>query len=377
MMEEPLAMVKEVFENIKEVRIIDFGNVSYLDSQAIYHTVAHSFDENTPDTITIMNPIQTYACIGFFQELEKEIDIEFCNNNNIPIIRREIGGGAVLLDNNQIFFHFIFNKLKVTRDVNRIYSIFLEPVVNTYVKLGLNVCHRPINDLHINGKKIGGTGAAEIGNSTVVVGSFMLDFNYELMPQILKVPSEKFRDKVYQNVKDYVTTIKKEFGIIGQTLPSREKIIETFLDEVSSYFNVELFSKNSLYDYEKEKLFEIRKLLLDENWLKRKGKFSSQKVKITTDVNIFEGNYKSTGGLIRITATLLGKKLKEIDISGDFTLTPPEGLSQIESCLTDLEVDYDNMHTKINEIYNKYKIQSPGVSPEDFVEALKITLGAG
>lgn len=377
MMEESLAMVKEVFENIKDIRIIDFGNVSYLDSQAIYHTVAHSFDENTPDTITIMNPIQTYACIGFFQELEKEIDVEFCNNNNIPIIRREIGGGAVLLDNNQIFFHFIFNKLKVTRDVAKIYSIFLEPVVNTYVKLGLNVCHRPINDLHIDGKKIGGTGAAEIGNSTVVVGSFMLDFNYELMPQILKVPSEKFRDKVYQNVKDYVTTIKKEFGIIGQTSPSREKIIETFLDEVSSYFNVELFSKNSLDDYEKEKLLEIRKLLLDENWLKRKGKFSSQKVKITTDINIFEGNYKSTGGLIRITATLLGKKLKEIDISGDFSLTPPEGLSQIESILTDLEVDYGNMHTRINEIYNKYKIQSPGVSPGDFVEALKITLNAG
>lgn len=377
MMEEPLAMVKEVFENIKEVRIIDFGNVSYLDSQAIYHTVAHSFDENTPDTITIMNPIQTYACIGFFQELEKEIDVEFCNNNNIPIIRREIGGGAVLLDNNQIFFHFIFNKLKVTRDVNRIYSIFLEPVVNTYVKLGLNVRYRPINDLQIDGKKIGGTGAAEIGNSTVVVGSFMLDFNYELMPQILKVPSEKFRDKVYQNVKDYVTTIKKEFGIIGQALPSREKIIETFLDEVSSYFNIELFSKNSLYDYEKEKLLEIRKLLLDENWLKRKGKFSERKVKITTDVNIFEGNYKSTGGLIRITATLLGKKLKEIDISGDFTLTPPEGLSQIESILTGLEVDYGNMQTRINEIYDKYEIQSPGVSPEDFVEALKITLNAG
>jgi len=74
---------------------------------------------------------------------------------------------------------------------------------------------------------------------------------------------------------------------------------------------------------------------------------------------------------------LLGNKLKEIDISGDFTMAPPEGLSQIENCLADLEVDYGNMHTKINEIYNKYKIQSPGVSPEDFVEALKITLNAG
>jgi len=370
-------MVEDIFKNIKNIRIIDLGDVSYLDSQAVYHAVAHSFSENSPDTITIMNPIQTYACIGFFQELEKEIDVGFCNNNNIPVLRREIGGGAVLLDNNQIFFHFIFKKSKLTRDVAKIYSIFLEPVVNAYTKLGLNVRHRPINDLQIDGKKIGGTGAAEIGNSIVVVGSFMLDFNYELMPQILKVPSEKFRDKVYQNVKDYVTTIKKEFGIIGRSLPSREKILKTFLGEVSSYFNAELFFKNNLDDYEKEKLIEIRKLLLDENWLKRKGKFSDRKVKITTDVNLFEGNYKSAGGLIRITATLLGKKLKEIDISGDFTLTPPEGLSHIESCLTDIEVDYGNIYTKINEIYDKFKIQSPGVNPEDFVEALKITLNAG
>ena len=249
-------MTENNFKDIKRIRVIDFGNVSYLDSQAIYHTVAHSFTDDTPDTITIMNPLQTYACLGYFQELEKEIDVEFCRGHNIPIIRREIGGGAVLLDNNQIFFHFVFNKSKITGDVTRIYSIFLEPVVRTYSRLGLDVYHRPINDLQINGKKIGGTGAATIGNSTVVVGSFMLDFNYELMPQILKVPSEKFRDKIYQNVKEYVTTIKKEFAITGKPLPSREKIIKALLNEVSNYFNAELFFKSTIDDYEMEKLPE-------------------------------------------------------------------------------------------------------------------------
>jgi lipoate-protein ligase A len=48
----------------------------------------------------------------------------------------------------------------------------------------------------VAGRKIGGTGAASIGEATVMVGSFMFDFDTETMSRCLKVPSEKFRDKL-------------------------------------------------------------------------------------------------------------------------------------------------------------------------------------
>jgi len=40
----------------------------------------------------------------------------------------------------------------------------------------------------------------------VFVGGILLDFNYKAMSRILKVPDEKFRDKVFKTMEENVTT---------------------------------------------------------------------------------------------------------------------------------------------------------------------------
>ncbi|MGM0366413.1 MAG: lipoyl protein ligase domain-containing protein [Actinomycetota bacterium] len=356
--------------SIEEIRIINFGDVSWLDSQAIYHSVAHAFRKDSTDTITIMSPTDTYVSIGYFQELEKEVDTGFCRENDIPVVRREVGGGAVLLDSDQLFFHYIFNKGRVPRDIGEVYKKFLAPVTGTYQRLGLDVYHRPINDLQIEGRKIGGTGAVEIGNSTVVVGSFMFDFNYGLMPRILKVPSEKFRDKIYRNVTEYVTSIKGECQRRRIPLPGREEVANTFLEEVQKGFGRGISFDSGLNSREKAHLEIMRKKLISESWLKKKGKFYDRKVKITADVNVYEGNCKCPGGLIRVTAAIKNDVIDDISISGDFTLIPNRGLSLMEDTLAKTRLEKEIISKKIEQSYKKYGIRSPGVTPQDFVEAI-------
>ncbi|MGM0368630.1 MAG: lipoate--protein ligase [Actinomycetota bacterium] len=354
-----------------QIRIINFGDVPYLDSQAIYHSVAHAFGEGSQDTITIMSPAQTYVSIGLFQELAKEVDVGYCRENNIPIVRREVGGGAVLLDSGQLFFHFIFNKRNLTRDIKKLYQLFLTPPIKAYKKLGLDVYYRPINDLHIDGRKIGGTGAAEIGNSMVIVGSFMFDFNHELMARVLKVPSEKFRDKVYKNIKEYVTTIKRECTEKGLAAFSKDKITEAFLGEVSSFLGRPLNMKEELNQAEKEQLGIIRERLSSKDWLHKRGKSLEQKVKITADLNLYEGNYKCEGGLVRITTAVRNNRLEDVNISGDFTLMPSNALPLIEEKLEGVELDSSSILEIIRQCYKDNEIRSPGIKPEDFLEAIK------
>jgi len=83
------------------VRLLDLGAVPYLESQTIYHAVAHAMDEGDPDTISLMTPDRPYVCIGFHQEMDKEIDLDYCRAQAIPVLRREVGGGAVYLDGGQ------------------------------------------------------------------------------------------------------------------------------------------------------------------------------------------------------------------------------------------------------------------------------------
>ncbi len=364
------------YRNIDVIRVLNYGDYNYIDSQAIYHAVAHSFKSDTPETLILISPVETYACIGFFQDIEKEIDLDFCRKNSIPVLRREVGGGAVLLDNDQVFFQFIFNRDKVPHDVNRIYSEFLEPAVNTYHRLGLKVSHRPINDLQVDGRKIGGTGAVQIGESVVVVGSFMFDFNYELMANILKVPSEKFRDKLYKNVRDYVTSIKRECGYLNMALPEREDVVGIFFEEVQKKFKSSLLYENELLLDEKKILEKTRTKLKDKAWLYRKGKFFDRKVKISSGINLIEGNYKSPGGLIRITIIIKDNTIEDIDITGDFTMIPADSITLIEEELTGMEIDYELMKERIVELYRKRGIQSPGVKPDDFALAVKTVLEA-
>ena len=63
--------------------------------------------------------------------------------------------------------------------------------------LGVPARYRPVNDIVTEaGRKISGTGVAEIGDSVVLVGNLIADFDYETMVRVLRVPDEKYRDKV-------------------------------------------------------------------------------------------------------------------------------------------------------------------------------------
>ena len=86
-----------------KLRLIDAGTVSGIRSQSIYHGLAYAQELETPNTIVLVTPGTPYMCVGFFQDVKNELDINYCNKNQLPIIRRETGGGAVYIDNGQLF----------------------------------------------------------------------------------------------------------------------------------------------------------------------------------------------------------------------------------------------------------------------------------
>jgi lipoate-protein ligase A len=71
-----------------------------MESQLIYHAQPRAGVEG----LNILAPSEPYVCLGYHQDLEQEIDEAFCREHNIPIFRRQVGGGAVYLDGNQVFY---------------------------------------------------------------------------------------------------------------------------------------------------------------------------------------------------------------------------------------------------------------------------------
>ena len=348
-----------------QVRLLDLGSVSYLESQTIYHAVAHAMDDATPNTVALVSPDRPYVCIGYHQELDKEIDLEYCRSRDLPVLRREVGGGAVYLDGDQLFVQFIFYRESLPRRVEEMYKVLIGPLVETYHALGIEAYHRPLNDILVGDRKIGGTGIAAIGQAMVVVGSLMFDFDSDTMARALKVSSEKMRDKIYQGLRDYMTTIKRELA----RRPPRQRVKSILIERLREALEVEL-EPGSLSYKEKKTVEAVNRRFLSPRWLRRKGGLPRRDILIRGGVRVAEAEHKAPGGLVRATARLREDIIEDLTLSGDFTFHPQHLLEELEVALRDQRLDEADLTGAIDAFYRAHGVQSPGVSPKDLAEAV-------
>ncbi len=68
-----------------KVRLLDMGMVSPLRSQSIYHGITATMTPGADPAILLCRPKSTYVSIGYFQEAGMEVDLAFCDENNIPV----------------------------------------------------------------------------------------------------------------------------------------------------------------------------------------------------------------------------------------------------------------------------------------------------
>jgi lipoate---protein ligase len=351
---------------MKAIRVIDYGMVNPMRSQAIFHGIAHAMTEDTPDTIVLVGSDAPYVCIGYHQEAEKEVDLEYCKAEALPVFRREIGGGAVYLDKGQVFTQWIFQEGVLPRSLEERFALYIEPLVDTYQAFDINASLRPVNDVHVEGRKIGGTGAALIGEADVVVGSLMFDFNFDLMARVLKVSSEKMRDKIFQSLNDYMTTMTRQ---LGET-PDYEEVKREYLRRVAETLGRPL----ELDDPTPEEIAmteEIEERFASDEWIYQKGGLrQTGTVKIHADVYVSESAYKSPGGLIRTTVRTHKDRIDDLSLSGDFTILPALAVGALEQALRGVQLEEKSIKAAVSDFYRKLQVQSPGVSVDDWVKAI-------
>jgi len=334
-------------------------------SQALYHAAAHLGREG----LFILRPETPYVCIGYHQAAQKEIDLEFARQNSIPVFRREVGGGAVYLDGQQLFFQFMFHQDNpiVPASVADFYRKFLQPVIATFRDFGIPAEYKPVNDIVTGGRKISGTGAAQIEDTWVLVGNFIQDFNYEMMSKVLRLPDEKFRDKVHKTMYENLTTMLRETG----SIPSNTALAERLIANCEPLMGP--LKEKNVDDELRQKADELMKEMHTPEWLlaNDQRRMDPARVKIAEGIFVIEKVRKAPGGLMRLTAISNEGKLEDIHLSGDFFFFPAEKLVELEKAFSGVPIANDDITQTVTRFYQSHGVESPGVTPEDF--ALLVT----
>lgn len=348
------------------LRVIDFGLVPALRSQAVYHGLAATIAPDSDPILSLASPATPYVCVGMHQDIDKEVDRDFCAAQRLPIWRRHVGGGAVYLDKNQLFTHFIYPARRAPQHAAELYPMFIEPVVRTYREMGIAAVYRPVNDIQVGGRKIGGTGAASIGDATVMVGSFMLDFDTATMARCLRVPSEKFRDKLRQTLDDYMTTIVKELG----RMPERGDLIARFLRHCASTLGVDPVADQPT-EAEWAAIAAAERELSDPEWTDvQHRKLVALGVKISADTHLTEAAHKAPGGLLRVNLLDRGGSVERLVLSGDFTCLPPDGIDRLADALAGTALDLDALRAAADAAIARLGLDLPGVTGSDIAAAI-------
>jgi len=349
------------------MKLYNLGKVPWQESQLIYHALAALGRE----ALSLVSPATSYVSIGFHQDVEQEVDLDFCKANHIPVFRRDLGGGAVYLDGDQLFFQLILHRDNAVVPMGKetFYRKFLQPIINVYRRIGISAEYRAINDVIAGTRKISGTGVGEIGNCIVFVGNMILDFNYEMMSRVLKVPDEKFRDKVHKTLMENLSTIRRELG---------EDKAKAWEEADLNALMAEEFEKilGPIQPSEKDealqaKIEELGVRMMSDAWLYQKGRrVSGRDVKIRAGIKVVQRIHKAPGGLLRADFELREGRFGDLSLSGDFFCFPEEAISLLEARLEGQPIQ--EAHTLLKKFYSEEDIETPGIEIDDWMQVLSV-----
>lgn len=329
--------------------------------------IFHALARLGVEALVIVSPQSPFISVGYFQDVNQEVNFDYCKRENLPVFRREVGGGTVYLDRNQIFYHVIWNKNNsdFPRRISDIYNYLSIPAIETYEEFGIKTKFCEVNDIVTSeGRKIAGLGGADIHDSMVFVGSIMLDFNYEKMAHAVRIPDEKFRDKIFKTMEENVTTMKREIG----TIPPRSEIIKVLQKRYEQLLGK--FTPAELNNDIINKMEELTIQFSSPEFIFRRTPRIPTGVKIKEGVEILYGMHKAKGGLIKTAQEVELQKIRDIGITGDFTLYPKKELGEMESYLKHSEREQNELTSKLDEFYERTDIQTPGVTSKDFTKAI-------
>jgi len=349
------------------MELYTLGKIPWEETQLLYHSLALLGRE----ALCLVSPATPYVCIGYHQDLEQEVDLEFCRAHDIPIFRREVGGGAVFLDGNQLFFHLILkhdNPIAPKR-IDAFYQKFLKPVIAVHHRIGLQVEYKPVNDLIFQNRKISGTGAGEIGDSIVFVGNLILDFDYETMARVLKIPDEKFRDKVKKTIKENLSTIRRELGAERADQWDENTLNNMLAEEFQKLLgSMTPARKDNLLT---AKMQAMKSEMMRDDWLFHRGKrVGGRVVKVRSGLEVVQRMHKATGGLIRAEFVVEDGCYKEVAISGDYFCFPKDTVSRLQSSIEDSPTK--EILKVVTDFYQMGRFEWPGVEIEDWMQIFKI-----
>jgi lipoate-protein ligase A len=198
-------------------RYVDLGAVDAFENNAQMAVLSRSTAEQGRPTLQTSVWGRTHLNVGWFDDVDATLDLAKCDELGVQVIRRPFaGGGTAFYDAGcALMFGVMFPKGighdDLDAEIERMKPIVLDALGR--IDLGA-VDFKGSADLRWErDRKLGGISAGDFGR-VVSIGGFLniKPPNMDLYLRVVRVPDEKFKDKLVSDMSEYVCTAEEVAG---------------------------------------------------------------------------------------------------------------------------------------------------------------------
>jgi lipoate-protein ligase A len=242
-----------------------------------------TIDNKKSPTIRFYGWRPAAVSIGYFQDMDKEVNVEKCHAEGVDVVRRISGGKAVFHCDEITYCVIASNQEKIfPQNILGTYKIISNCLAMGLAFLGINAnlaetgralgsndfssCCFSLpsrNELLVSGRKICGSAQMRTGGGFLQHGSLLMNFNPVPMASFLLPACD---EKHLQKLKDSVAAINREV-----TIPfAEEEICVNLCKGFTEILGIEI-AEGKLSDKEKDLKTELISKYSDPRW-NRKGR---------------------------------------------------------------------------------------------------------
>jgi lipoate-protein ligase A len=301
--------------------------------------------------------------VGRYQNLEDSVDAQACKRHGYQYNRRITGGGTVMMGPDQLALGFSvpFSHPQIPKGIRNIFECLAGVFRRALGSLGIEAGFRPKNDVTIDGRKVAGLSASlEDEDNLFFHTSLCVDFDIEMMLELLKLPVEKLSDKGISCFSERMTTLRRAAGRHIDFDTVRKAVKSAFAE----HFQVK-FEDSRLDDWETRQVEQlVERRYTSPDWLhavkglrKRKGRALR----------------KTLGGVVCVDVAFSGNIIESILLTGDFFSTTAS-IHRIEAALRWSSAHHEDILRHLRETMDDETIY--GVTPELLADLVREAIDA-
>ena len=156
--------------------------------------------------------VEPTVIYGRNQVLENEVNLEYCREHGVDVVRRKSGGGCVYSDLGNIMVSYISRR----GDVSEVFDRYMTALTEALRALGVPAEKSGRNDILVEGRKVSGNAFHQLPDRSIVHGTLLYSTDLEALTEAIRPPVEKLQRHGVESVRQRVMNLSEYVALMTE-----------------------------------------------------------------------------------------------------------------------------------------------------------------